>query len=398
MITKLYSKNKSGKLLEWTITTLPVNEDGHVPIQIVFGQVGGKLQTKLRYVKSGKNKGKVNETTVESQAELELGYLVQKQLDQGYVDDIEKYVEPKRPQLAHKYKDKKHLVKFVSDEADPNKKYYGSKKLNGIRCFIFIKNGEVVSFESRTGKEFKFFNHIAKDILVDNAEDKSFILDGELFNPDIPFEVICSLVNSDDYTSVDYDGKTYTTDMIQFHCYDYIGTDESLGYYQRFISNTALDTFGDSFIVVQNVIIDSEEFMIDLTKEWMAEGYEGLMLRYAETAYEFGRRSVSLLKIKLFESDEFKILNIFLAENDSTKTMFTLENHFGLSEEYKTFDCSIKGNKEYNLQYYNNLQSYLGKWCTVTYQALSSYNVPLFAQIEAIRDGEVVDGDFQPTY
>ena len=49
---KLYSKNKTGKTLEWSATLLNVNEDGYVPIEIVFGQVDGKLQTKNRYVKS----------------------------------------------------------------------------------------------------------------------------------------------------------------------------------------------------------------------------------------------------------------------------------------------------------------------------------------------------------
>lgn len=49
---KLYSKNKTGKTLEWTASVLDKDNNGHIPIEIIFGQVGGKLQTKYRYVKS----------------------------------------------------------------------------------------------------------------------------------------------------------------------------------------------------------------------------------------------------------------------------------------------------------------------------------------------------------
>lgn len=49
---KLYSKNKTGKALEWTASILDKDENGYIPIEIVFGQVDGKLQQKIRYVKS----------------------------------------------------------------------------------------------------------------------------------------------------------------------------------------------------------------------------------------------------------------------------------------------------------------------------------------------------------
>lgn len=298
--------------------------------------------------------------------------------------------------LAHKFKDKEHLVIFNENDSDPNKSYYGSRKLNGIRCFIFIVDGVISKFESRTGKPFKFFHHISNDIKTDGLYT-SCILDGELFNPNIPFEVLCSLINSDEYVSVEYEGKTYTTDMLQFHCYDYINKENNVSYYNRFINNSFSDSFGSSVIKVENIRITTKDQIFEKTKQWMDEGYEGLMLRSGESLYEFGRRSISLLKVKLFESEEFQIKDIYLAENDKTKTMFILKNHHTSEFPYNIFDCSIKGNKEFNLQYYNNKRQYIGKWVTVSYQALSSYNVPLFAQIEAVREGEAVDGIFVPT-
>lgn len=403
---KLYSKNKTGKTLEWSASLLDINEDGYIPIEIVFGQLGGKLQTKYRYVKSGKNIGKKNETTLLQQAELELGYLVEKQIDSGYVYDIEDYVEPCRPQLAHKYKDKKHIIWYIPDEVKGmNRTHWASRKLNGIRCFIFVKNNKVQGFVSRTGKDFKFFTHIAESVEVNNLYESHYILDGELFNKDIPFEVLCSLINSDEYVELEYDGKMYDTSMVEFHLYDFVcleGTHENScrpddSYYDRFVDNYTLLNFGPSVIKLGNERVETEERVFELTRQYMDEGYEGLMLRSGWASYEFGKRSNNLLKVKLFESDEFRIKDIYLAENDTTKVMFTLHNHLRLDDIESTFECSIKGSREFNMQYYTNKEQYINKWCTVSYQALSSYNVPLFAQIEALREGEVIDGRFYPS-
>ena len=187
--------------------------------------------------------------------------------------------------------------------------------------------------------------------------------------------------------------------MLQFHCYDILESDNfTLDYDERFINN--LNLFKDkSFIkLVENILLFSEEEMLKLASVWVNDGFEGLMIRSRHSLYDFGRRSIALLKVKFFESEEFKINNVYLAENDNTKVMFLLENHHTTLEPYNKFDCSVKGNKEYNMVYYNNKEQYIDKWCTVSYQALSSYFVPLFAQVEAIRDGEHTESIFIPNY
>lgn len=55
---KLYSKNKTGKALEWAASVLEKDEKGYIPIEIVFGQVGGKLQQKIVLKHSLKEPGK----------------------------------------------------------------------------------------------------------------------------------------------------------------------------------------------------------------------------------------------------------------------------------------------------------------------------------------------------
>lgn len=399
--TYLYSLDSKGKVREWKATTdLSLDDNGYMTISIEHGQQDGKKQTKERKVKSGKSKGKANETSLEEQTYLEIGYLYQKQLDQGYVKDVSEYQVPKRPMLAHKYKDKFHIIKWVMDKLFPGLFQYASRKLNGIRCFIFIKDGVVTLFESRTGKAFKFFKHLEAD-LVANYSFKNHILDGELFHPEIPFEIIASLVNSDQYTEVvdEATGKTWSTEDIQFHCYDMVDEESPMQtFYERFILNDWYDESSPVIKMVESIPVHSEADMITLAKQWIKEGFEGLMLRAGNGLYDFGKRSANLLKYKVMEQEEFLIKHIYLAENDEGKVMFTLNNHHSKTEPYTEFDCALKGNKEFNMSYFDNKETHINKsWLTVDYQVLSSYNVPLFPVGIIVREGEIVDGQFVPT-
>ena len=72
----LYSVSKTGKILVWQAMLSPdLNDDGHLEITITSGQQEGKKVNKVRLVKSGKNIGRANETTIQRQAADELGRL-----------------------------------------------------------------------------------------------------------------------------------------------------------------------------------------------------------------------------------------------------------------------------------------------------------------------------------
>ena len=404
---ELYKLDSKKKVRVWKAYLRP-EADGTITILIEHGQQGGKIQTKTRVVKAGKNKGKANETSISQQADLEIGYLYQKQFDDGYVEDINDYKEPVSPVLAHKYNDKKHTVTWTKPDGTPLEEEdvnQASTKLNGIRCFVFVDystKARQVRFESRTRKAFKMFPHIDMELCFQSSNIQKGVFDGELFNPDIPFEIICALVNSDDENANVTDpetGKVWSTRDIQFHCYDVVDFEKPLEtFYQRFIKrqwNTNSPWI--SVKLVESVPVKSEADMIVLAKEWIKLGFEGLMLRSSNVPYDFGKRSTSLLKYKVMEQAEFKIKRVYLAENDDSKVMFELYNLFNKDEPYNTFDCALKGNKEINLAYYQNKEQHEDQsWLTVDYQVLSAYKVPLFPVGITVRQGSVIDGTFVP--
>lgn len=403
----LFAYDSKGKVRTWKASLSPQGDT--IDILIEHGVLDGKMQTKVRTVKSGKNIGKKNETSLEEQALLELGYLYTKQLDSGYVYNILDYAVPKRPQLAYKYSDKKHTVKFYTDEEyelNPHVPllYTLSRKLNGIRCFIFADYSDkqrYVSFESRTGKLFKFFTHLDEELALKYSTTfRKVIFDVELFHPDIPFEILCSLVNSDEYCEVldENTGVTWKTSDVQAHCYDIVDQENvELSYEERFLNSGWYTQDSDVIKLVENVPVYTEAQLVSLATQWIAEGDEGAMLRNIKAAYDFGARTVNLLKYKVMLQEEFQILKLYLAENDQEKVMATVANHHSTDPEYNTFECSLKGSKADNMKLYLSRDSIEKQaWLTIDYQVLSSYNVPLFPVGVVIRKGTLVNGVFVP--
>ena len=378
----LYKYDTKGKVRQWKGWT-ELNEDGSVTIKLEHGQQNGKLQIKERIVTKGKNIGKSNETTIEQQAQSDLDSIYQKQLDDGYVLDINDYKEPFRPMLAHKYQDRGKSIDWSKD-------IYASTKLDGIRCFILVDQDGNCTFESRTGKQFKYFQHL--EIEVQSKKITNAILDGELYSENISFEKICSLVNSDDYVpEEDVEIKFYIYDMILNN-----NLDETFeNRYKRY--SGIFDTNVENHIIsVTQTLVKSEEDMKILAAQFVSENYEGLMLKQGDAKYDFGKRSIALLKYKEMHSAEFKIKDIFVAENDPDRVQIELYiNPENMEETFKI--GTLKGNKEDNYNnYYCNKDNLINKWLTVNYQTLTSYGVPLFPVGIGIREGEVIDGEFIP--
>lgn len=396
----LYGLSSKNKYKIWKAESDLITTSDGIKIVVTWGYETGKQQTKAIFVTSGKNLGKKNATTIEEQTQVKIDQLYQQQIDKGYAYDKTSINTSLifKPQLAHKYADKKHLILY-NDDLTFKVPYYGQPKLNGIRCFIQKISPTELQFSSRSGKLFKQFPHLIEDFL--KVLPLNAIIDGELFNYNVPFEQIASLVNSDslDYITED----NYQVKDIHFHSYDYI-EDPNTNLDTFKIRNEKLQalfkkhTFKSSFYV-ETVLLNNHDHIKTLFDDYSAKKYEGLMLRSSSGLYKFAYRTSDLLKYKEMLQDEFKILDIYLAENDPTKVQILCENRFNSEEQYNTFNIgSLLGNKEQNYNtYYLNKSKYIGKYLTVDYQCLSNYNVPLFPVGIIIRDGKLVNNVFIPT-
>lgn len=78
-------------------------------------------------------------------------------------------------------------------------------------------------------------------------------------------------------------------------------------------------------MVLSHIMIHKEEELVKLEEKWLAEGYEGVMLRDPAGLYKFGRstkREGGLLKLKRFEDSEAEVLGVVeLMHNDNPKKL-----------------------------------------------------------------------------
>src|ERR1035437_918439 len=92
--TTLYKQTNTGKIQSWVVSV-----DG-AKVMTTFGLTDGKKQTTTDIVKAGKNLGKSNATTPESQAVAEAQEELDGKLKEGYVATLPAARTPNTPRGA----------------------------------------------------------------------------------------------------------------------------------------------------------------------------------------------------------------------------------------------------------------------------------------------------------
>lgn len=351
----LYGKDKSGKFKQWSIWTV---EDS---LFIEHGQEGGKLQLKEEKVK-GKNIGRSNETSDSEQAEFEANSRINKQVDKGYrVDKNELEELPLLPMLANDYLKQGHRIKYPC---------YASAKLDGVRC-LAICTEEGIILKSRGGKLYDVKHIIAQ---LQGIMKIGQVWDGELYIHGKYLEEIVSAVKK----------PNAMTNEISFRIFDVVSEEvfEDRITNLKYIEDILYESKIYSVDVLPYEYIKSESEMKDWHKMYVAQGYEGIMLRNEQGLYESGKRSADLQKYKEFLDEEFEIVAVGKDKNDNA-VLCVFDPTAG-----ETFTVCY-GDFEERKNQLENWKSYIGKKLTVKYQTrYKDSKLPQFPTGVVIRDYE----------
>jgi DNA ligase-1 len=365
----LYARAETGNVLVWDI------EVDSNKYRVTSGtENGGKVTSEFTTCQ-GKNIGKQNETTAEQQAQAEAVAKWKKKVKSGYWEDrndIDKsaYFQP---QLAHKWNDYK-------DNIDWSNGVYISPKLDGLRC-ITSEGGAF----SRNGNEFVAFPHILREL--ENLFNKypGLRLDGEIYTHKFKsdFNKIISLAKKTKPTSEDIAESEQHLEYWIYDCPSCPG-----GYHERyqFLHKIILENcFNNKWIklCIHKIIKTPSELELNLTN-YIENGFEGLMVNLYGGLYE-QKRSKNLLKYKLFQDAEYKIVNI----TEGTGNRSGMLGYFTLAlDNGKTFDSSARGNQDFYKRILIEKDELIGKMATVRFQALTPDGVPRFPVVISIRDYE----------
>lgn len=351
----LYGKDKSGKFKQWSIWTV---EDS---LFIEHGQEGGKLQLKEEKVK-GKNIGRSNETSDSEQAEFEANSRINKQTDKGYRADKNDLDElPLLPMLANDYLKQGHRIKYPC---------YASAKLDGVRCLAICTEDGVI-LKSRGGKLYDVKHIVSQLTSIMKAGD---VWDGELYIHGKYLEEIVSAVKK----------PNAMTNEISFRIFDVVSDEvfEDRITHLKYIEDILLDNCIYSADVLPYQYIKSEVEMKDWHKMYVAQGYEGIMLRNEQGLYESGKRSADLQKYKEFLDEEFEIVAVGKDKQDNA-VLCVFDPTAG-----ETFTVCY-GDFEERKNQLENWEAYIGKKLTVKYQTrYKDSKLPQFPCGVIIRDYE----------
>ncbi len=382
----LYGLDKTGKTRIWILSVIAKNESTFLHVE--HGLEDGQLVTSDREIKSGKNIGKKNETTIEEQAFREADKMHKDKIEKDEYStakpsiscsaSVSQEIKPISPMLCEKY-DPHSKSKHKIDILFP---CFAQPKLDGVRCLSYRKDHLWVN-QSRQLKFFKNLNHINQQLqLVFGIE--RVVLDGELYTHQSQFNQFVGIIKKEKVPS----GKDLETLLrVHYHIYDCILLDKRDASYQERLHylNTKLQKNPILQLVQTSEV--HKEGIIPLHQTFVQQGYEGLILRNKGASYETSRTR-NLLKYKEFEDAEFQIIGFKEGEGNDAGTVVWKCKIPDAREGHREMDVRPRGTVEDRKVWFQSATHFIGKMLTVRYQGLSEYGVPRFPVGIAIRDYE----------
>lgn len=316
----LYKRDSKGKVREWRL------EVEGPRYRTVAGLQDGKQVTS-----EWREATPASQDTAEAQAIFEVESLYKKALDRDYFETLAEIDSPRifEPMLAHTYK-------------EWDGECYSQPKLDGIRC-IATAGG----LFSREGKIFLSCPHIERALEPLFEKDASRIIDGEFYNHELKedFNQISSLVRKKKPTEEDL---RLSAEAIQFHIYDQYS---EASFEDRWADIRAqVEQLGNPYLrIVPTAFCSSLHFLNQVYGQYLLDGYEGQMVRYANVPYQ-KKRSKSLLKRKEFKSAEFPVVR---KEEGQGNWAGHAKRAIGRLPDGREFGAGIAGNKAFTKELLN---------------------------------------------
>ncbi len=349
-------------------------------------------------------KGKVKRT-VSEQARLEYNSHLKKYTDKGYkllpssikinnAVAVEAFVEE---HLGNGVTDsngfKKHMLAKQADKVatsvfDKIKYWYGSRKIDGVRCSFYWKDGQVRT-ASRGGGDYdastSFMRHNPK-LIQFFEEHPDIVLDGELYKHGKSLQQISGAAR--------LEKDTAGMDWLEYYIYDVM--DSTKTFEERLdILHDITDELNLGFnperewddgelkfqIVPQETVVGWANIQ-KLHDKYVGEGFEGIVIRDPSKVYNFGGRTNAMIKVKMYKDAEFEIVGY--SEGLRPEDMVFVCK----TKEGKEFEAKPMGPRELKWEYLDRMDEIIGKMATVKYFYLSDEGCPLQPVLKCIRDYE----------
>ena len=364
-------------------------------IQRSYGQVKGKTTLSPAIIVDRTKQKR----TWKEQLELQYNSEVKKYLDKGYVK-VDKhpndYSEDELNEIFGEVKTNQYGVikPMLAKQADKvtnkkifDKEWLASRKLDGVRCLMYYKDGEVHT-ASRGGEHYDYSTeHIRTNpSLVSLFErNPNIILDGELFRRFKSLQQISGAARMEK--------NAYECDWLQYWIYDCyipevkasnrikkleeIAKDYSIPIYH----SPKEDELNTSIFILEHIKVSGWDNIEALHDTYVSEGFEGVVIRNPDKPYKPGGRTNDMIKVKKYKSEDFKVIGYKLGLRGSEDMTFTCELKDG-----RTFEAMPVGDRATKEEYVENFEDkYKGHKAECTYFNYSDEGIPTQSKLRIFR-------------
>ena len=170
--------------------------------------------------------------------------------------------------------------------------------------------------------------------------------------------------------------------QLRFYCYDFV--DENKTFKERWDFLKSLNVPWNSLLtIVEHVEACNNDEINKLHDDWVANGYEGLVMRDPDKTYKSNCRDRRMQKLKRFSDLDAIITGISEGLRDED-FVFTMKLGNGIEFEAKPI-----GDRELKRWYRENLDNIIGEYGTVKYFNITpdgKPNLPVFLRVRDKKD------------
>ena len=365
----LISKDSKGK-----IRVVEISYEGNETTRIYTiyrytGQFEGKMTKQPEIIV---DKGKATRN-IHEQVELQFNALVKGYKDKGYIElenEIDNYNSEELYQLLGESPTGSNgVVKpMLAKQADKvtkttifNKIWIASRKIDGLRCIIYLGDDDKLHTSSRGATNydsamFEILTHPALIKLFKN--NKGLMLDGECYHHGYTLQQINSIARTQKVAK--------DLEVLQFYWYDIVDLNnpfksrlakmksiaEELKEYGSEIGWKPDRIFKENELRIQfvpQVEVNGWDNMMKLHNDYVSEGWEGLVIRDPKRPYKPNGRTNDMIKIKVYKDDCFKVIDKEAGLRGSEDMVFIMEMPDG-----RTFKAKPFGDREQKEEYWIN--------------------------------------------
>ena len=398
----LISKDSKGK-----IRVVEISYEGNETTRIYTiyrytGQFEGKMTKQPEIIV---DKGKATRN-IHEQVELQFNALVKGYKDKGYIElenEIDNYNSEELYQLLGESPTGSNgVVKpMLAKQADKvtntkifNKEWLASRKIDGLRCIIYLGDDGKLHTSSRgaTNYDSAMFEILTHPTLIKLFKNnKGLMLDGECYHHGYTLQQINSIARTQKIAK--------DLEVLQFYWYDIVDLNnpfksrlakmksiaEELKEYGSEIGWEPDKMFKENELRIQfvpQVEVNGWDNMMKLHNEYVSEGWEGLVIRDPERPYKPNGRTNDMIKIKVYKDDCFKVIDKEAGLRGSEDMVFIMEMPDG-----RTFKAKPFGDREQKEEYWINFdKKYKGHIGECKFFYYSDDGIPLQPAFKAFRD------------